>query len=95
MLLRVAVFAVICGVSYGRLTALEGRAVDEDVRNLRSGKDTFCTNPTLKGKVNFSDKLVGRAKLDFEMYMKMSYVEFLRGAITELNVVLFSTFSCK
>jgi len=62
------IVAAIFAISYGRLTELEGRPNDSEMRNLRNSKDTFCTNPTLKGKVNFSDKLIGRAKVDFDMY---------------------------
>ena len=31
-------------------------------------KDSFCETPVSKGKVNFPDSLVGRAKINFDMY---------------------------
>lgn len=32
------------------------------------GKDSFCSNPVVKEKVQFPDSLAGRAKIDYEMY---------------------------
>ncbi len=52
--------------AYARLTAMEGRFLAEVAAN--NGRDTFCSNPTPKAKVNFPDKFIGRAKVEFEMY---------------------------
>jgi carboxypeptidase C (cathepsin A) len=34
----------------------------------RNLKDTFCTTPVSKEKVVFPDSLIGRAKVNFDMY---------------------------
>jgi len=31
-------------------------------------KDTFCSEPVSKGKVQFPDSIAGRAKINFDMY---------------------------
>ena len=32
------------------------------------GKDSFCSNPAVKEKVQFPDSLAGRAQINYEMY---------------------------
>ena len=46
--------------------------LERDGRELLSssplGKDTFCTTPAQKEKVDFPEKFIGRGKVDFDMY---------------------------
>ena len=40
----------------------------EEVYGSKVKKDSFCSTPVTKGKVNFPDSLIGRAQVNFDMY---------------------------
>jgi carboxypeptidase C (cathepsin A) len=74
----------IVGLVQGRIMSLErGEAFadsldlqginNQQLRGLlssssRNTRDSFCSEPVAKGKVSFPDSIVGRGKVDFDMY---------------------------
>lgn len=70
--------AVVLSAASARMMKLE-RGLEDSASFVREllGRDSFCSSPAAKEKVSFSDKFVGRAKVDFDMYS--GYVNVTTG----------------
>lgn len=56
------------GVAQSRMLRPDDRQRLEEAYGNKVKKDSFCSNPVPKGKVQFPDSLVGRAQINFDMY---------------------------
>ena len=65
MFVSLVILSSVFSSAFARLAV---NPAEVESRNLRNLADKFCTTPVSKSKVNFSDKLIGRANVNFDMY---------------------------
>jgi carboxypeptidase C (cathepsin A) len=60
----------LAGVAQSRMVRPQtpGERNLEEAYGAKVQKDSFCSTPVTKGKVEFPDSLVGRAQINFDMY---------------------------